>query len=141
PAHHRHLHSFPTRRSSDLSVGADCLITDLEFGEPRFKIRIEDLVTVSITNTRIDVPVLVTSIPILSVSTAIDTPETRTVLDGIATHTALPPASAPPTVIPGPGTVTSVPSMNIPPTQVHSTATTTQLPSTVVVVELDEELL
>src|SRR5690606_24174199 len=41
-----------------LSVGADSLITDLEFGEPRFQIRIEDLVTVSITNTRIDVPVL-----------------------------------------------------------------------------------
>src|SRR5690606_31050443 len=124
-----------------LSVGADSLITDLEFGEPRFQIRIEDLVTVSITNTRIDVPVLVTSIPILSVSTAIDTPETRTVLDGIDTHTDLPPASAPPTVIPETGTVTSVPSMNIPPTQVPSTATTTQLPSTVVVVELDEELL
>src|SRR5690606_24172509 len=60
-----------------LSVGADSLITGLEFGEPRFQIRIEELVTVSTTNTRVDVPVLVTSIPILSVSTAIDAPETR----------------------------------------------------------------
>ena len=125
----------------DLSVTSDGLILDLNFGSPRFQVRIEDLVTVSITNTVIGSLAVVTHIPSLSVSTAIDSPVISTAMPDASASTALPPAEAPATALPSAGTVTSVPSMNIPPTQLPSTASTTQLPSMVVVVELDEELL